>query len=206
MRPAKSAIILAMLTVLVISASAAEESKKNNRFVFGIHTGFSKGLGWEFDWHYRSSLSDKSTLNFFIGGSARYDLSRYAGIQLDLNLQSGCSDWTFTYWNWPRESGKDPFSIASISLLGVLHLFPAKRLRLFVQSGLGGGYLSGSQYSAFYGFCLNLTAGLGVKIRLSKPDSGPAIVLGTFLQHLIKKETFLNQTADYLRFQAGYEF
>ena len=206
MRGAHVIVPTFLIIIWGISVPAAGQPSSSGEFVFGFYTGWTKGLGWEFDWHSRSSISDRTVLGFHLGGTARFELSRYVGVQLDLNYLSGCNKWVFAYWNWPEESGEKSFGITSLSLQGVLHIFPAKRLRVYLQTGGGLSLGEWGDAGGFSGLYYNLNAGLGLKIRLTNPDTGPAIVLGTVLFHLIDPEMGLNRTADYLRFQVGYEF
>ena len=199
-------VFVFLLLAWGLPVPAEGQPASSRQWVFGFYTGWATGLGWEFDWHSRSSISDRTVLGFHLGGLARFEFSKYLGIQLDLNYQSGCNKWIFAYWNWPKKSGEKSFGITSLSLQGVLNLFPAKRLCVYLQTGGGLSHGKWGDYGGFSGLYYNLTAGLGFKIRLSNPDSGPAIVLGTILQHLIAPVMGQNRTADYLRFQAGYEF
>jgi len=177
-----------------------------DRWVFGVYAGWSRGLGWEFDWHYRSSISDRTSLQLHFGAYARYEISRLLGVQVDLNYQSGLNEWTFSYWNWPKTSGDDRFGITALSLQGVVHVYQIKRLRAYLQGG--GGFSAGSwgEYGGFSGTYYHLLAGAGIKIGISAQDSHPALNLGGSLLHLINPLYGVVRTADYVRFQVGFEF
>ena len=173
---------------------------------WGVYAGWSHGLGWEFEWHYRSSVSDLTTLQYHVGAYARYDVSRLWGLQVDLNYQSGLNEWIFSYWGFPEDSGSDRFGITSLSLQGVLHIIRSGRLRLSVLSG--GGLSSGplGNYGGFTRLYGHLTAGLGLRLSLKADTPRPALILGSAFIHLIDPEEHAAMTADYLRFFGGVEF
>jgi len=187
------------------SANTAADSGPD-KWAFGVYTGWSRGLGWEFDWHYRSSISDRTSLRFHLGGYARYEISRAVGLQVDLNLQSGRNAWTFSYWNRPKSSGDDGFTITSLGLQGVLHVFRHKRLRAYLQGG--GGFSTGpwGEYGGFSELYTHLAAGGGIKLNLSARESSPALCLGGALIHLMDPEHGAVRTADFVRFHLGVEF
>jgi hypothetical protein len=187
------------------SAISAADPRPH-KWAFGVYGGWSRGLGWDFDWHYRSSLSDKTTLRFHVGAIARYEFSRIAGIQADLNFQSGDNAWTFSYWNRPKTSGDDRFFITSVGLQGVFHVHRYKRLRTFLQGG--GGFSTGSwgEYGGFSELYYHMTAGAGIKIDLLAKDSSPVLSMGGTLMHLIDPEYGEVRTTDFVRIHLGVEF
>jgi hypothetical protein len=196
------AVVLGWIAPAQITPSASGP----DRWVFGVYAGWSRGLGWEFDWHYRSSISDRTSLQLHFGAYARYEISRSLGVQLDLNYQSGLNEWTFSYWNWPKTSGDDRFGITALSLQGVVHVCQIKRLRAYLQGG--GGLSAGSwgEYGGFSGAYYHLLAGAGIKIGISAQGSYPALNLGGSLLHLINPLYGVVRTADYVRLQVGFEF
>ncbi len=163
-------------------------------------------MGWDFDWHYRSSISDRTSLRFHVGGYARYELSRTVGVQMDLNLQSGRNAWTFSYWNRPKSSGADGFVMTSAGLQGVFHVYRYKRLRAYLSGG--GGFSAGpwGEYGGFSDLYTHMTAGGGIKVQLSAEESSPAFSVGGALIHLIDPEHGEARTADFVRLHLGIEF
>ena len=62
------------------------DAYQRSRFSFGIYTGWSFGLGYEFSWHDRPSRSDDYSLDLHLGGYAQYNLSERFGLQFNFNL------------------------------------------------------------------------------------------------------------------------
>ncbi|MFA9453260.1 MAG: hypothetical protein ACERK6_05025 [Candidatus Aminicenantaceae bacterium] len=200
-------LCLCIMFILVTSPLlTAKPAPGKSPWAFGIYAGWSGGLGWDFDWHYRSSLSDKTTLGGHLGAYTRYEISDVFGIQLDANYQAGTNEWTFQYWDWPEEQGEDRFGVFSLSLQGALHFLPAPRLRIY---GLGGGGISSGAWGEYGGFSdlyYHLVVGLGIKFGLSSSRSRPALCLGGTFHHLMDPVGGSTQTADYISLSLGLEF
>ncbi len=200
-------LCLFLFVVQVISPYlSAEPASGSSPWAFGIYAGWSSGLGWDFDWHYRSSISDKTTLRGHLGAYTRYEISDTFGVQLDANYQAGLNEWTFRYWDWPEEQGEDRFGIYSLSLQGVLHFLQIRRLRVY---GLGGGGISSGAWGEYGGFSelyYHLVGGLGVKFGLSSSRVRPALSLGGTFHHLMDPAGGSTRTADYVRLSLGLEF
>jgi hypothetical protein len=207
MRPSRFLILCFLILGLwLTSVPALGQLPEDRGLAWGVYAGWSHGLGWEFDWHYRSSVSDKTTLQYHAGAFARYDFFKFCGLQVDLNYQSALNEWIFSYWGFPEDSGSDRFGITSLSLQGVLHFARLGRLRLSVLSG--GGLSSGhwGEYGGFSRFYAHLTAGLGLRIGLYAEEKRTALILGAAFVHLIDPSEYATLTADYLRFFGGVEF
>jgi hypothetical protein len=195
-----------LLVPVIFLCLSAKPAAGNSPWAFGIYAGWSRGLGWEFDWHYRSSLSDKTTLRGHLGAYTRYEISDTFGIQLDANYQAGINEWTFQYWDWPEQQGEDRFGIFSLSLQGILQFLPAPRLRVY---GSGGGGLSSGawgEYGGFSGLYYHLIVGLGIKFGLSSARSRPALCLGGTIHHFMDPAGGLTRKADYVSLSLGFEF
>jgi hypothetical protein len=186
--------------LLPISLSGAPQTQALS---FGFYGGWSLGLGYEFDWHNRPSRSDDYTPDFHLGASAQYNFSEVLGLQADVNYQHGKNDWTFTYPGFPYDEGTDNFSFFSADLNAVITFWRPRGTSLYL---LAGGGLTSGDWEDFRGTYLNLDAGLGVKIRISRTHPNLGLNLaGTFV-HLIDPDKYGDETADYLKFQAGIEF
>jgi hypothetical protein len=194
------------LSILLATVPLLARAQGDRGLAWGVYTGWSHGLGWEFDWHYRSSVSDRTTLQAHAGTFIRYDLSRAFGLQVDLNYQAGINEWEFSYWDFPEESGSDRFGITSLSLQGVLHGLRFGRIGFFALLGGGPSFGRWGKYGGFSRSYAHLTAGLCIRIRLKAGDSALALLLGSAVVHLIDPHEHATRTADYLRFTGGVEF
>ena len=194
----RSIILIGMLVLFVIQVRAEQKSK----FLFGIYSGWSFGLGYEFDWHSRPSRSDDYNLNLNLGGYVQYNLSEQFGLQINFNFQNGTNPWTFQNWGWPDDSGTDNISFISFNLNGVVNYLRLKNVQFYL---LGGSGISSGDWEDFSGMYLNFVGGTGVKIYL-KPDSRPAINFAGTFHHLLKPDKYGSEHANYLRFLIGYEF
>ncbi len=206
MRTLKRLCGIFLVALVSVFSLFAEPASGNGKWAFGIYAGWSNGLGWDFDWHYRSSLSDKTTLQGLLGAYTRYDISDKFGVQLDANFQAGLNEWTFQYWDWPKDQGKDRFEIFSLSLQGVLHFLSLPRLRVY---GLGGGGISSGAWGKYGGFSeiyYHLIAGLGAKFSLSSSRIRPALNLGGTFRHFKDPADGSIQTSDYVSICLGLEF
>jgi hypothetical protein len=206
MRTLKRLLLFLLLVQFVFPYLSADPASGSSPWAFGIYAGWSSGLGWEFDWHHRSSISDKTTLGGHLGAYTRYEISDAFGIQLDANYQAGINEWTFQYWDWPEEQGEDRFGIFSLSLQGALHFLPAPRLRVY---GLGGGGISSGAWGEYGGFSslyYHLVVGLGIKFGLSSSLIRPAFNLSGTFHHLMDPAGGSTHTADYVRLSLGLEF
>jgi len=202
----KRLLLFMLLGQVIFPCLTAVPASGNRPWAFGIYGGWSSGLGWDFDWHYRSSISDKTTLGGHLGAYTRYEISGLFGIQLDANYQAGINEWTFQYWDWPEEQGEDRFGIFSLSMQGTIHFLPVPRLRIY---GLGGcGISSGAwgKYGGFSDLYYHLVAGLGIKFGLSSSRIRPALCLGGTFHHLMDPAGGSTRTADYVRLSLGLEF
>jgi hypothetical protein len=194
---------LALILAFMILPSALSGASPARRFAFGVYGGWSLGLGYEFGWHTRPSRSDDYTLDVHLGATIQYNLSPVFGIQGNVNYQHGTNPWTFTYPGFPYGEGTDRFSIVSVNLNGIVTPLRLKRTSFYL---LGGGGVSSGDFEDLSGTYFNLTAGAGMKIALSKTNTGPALNIGASFVHLIDPDPYGNETADYLRFQIGLEF
>jgi len=205
-RAMKRLCLFLLLVQVISSYLPAEPAPGSGKWAFGIYAGWSHGLGWDFEWHYRSSLSDRTALQGHLGVYTRYEISETFGVQLDANYQAGLNEWTFQYWERPEEQGEDRFGIYSLSLQGVLHFLPIRRLRVY---GLGGGGISSGAWGEYGGFSelyYHLVAGLGIKFGLSSSHIRPALCLGGTFHHLMDPAGGSTRTADYVRLSLGLEF
>ena len=205
-RDMKRLLLLFLLIQVISLCLSAEPASGSGKWAFGIYAGWSSGLGWDFNWHYRSSISDKTTLGAHLGAYTRYEISDTFGIQLDANYQAGLNEWTFRYWGWPEEQGEDRFGIASLSLQGVLHLIHIGRFRGY---GLGGGGVSSGAWGEYGGFSelyYHLVGGLGVRFGLLSSRARPALSLGGTFHHLMDPAGGSTRAADYVRLNLGLEF
>ena len=176
---------------------------RSGSLVFGFYGGWSLGLGYEFDWHNRPSRSDDYTPDYHLGAYAQFNFSDALGLQANVNYQHGTNDWTFTYPGFPYDEGTDTFSFFSANLNAVITFWRLRGTSLYF---LAGGGLTTGDWEDFRGAYLNLNAGLGVRIPISRSHPNLALNLGGAFVHLIDPEKYGDETADYLRFQAGIEF
>jgi hypothetical protein len=184
----------------------AEPDTGPGRWRFGVQIGWAGGLGWEFDWHYRSSISDRTSLGLFLGALARYDVSDSFGLQLNLDFQFARNRWTFDYWNFPRESGETRFGITSVGFMPVWHVLSLERFRFFLEAGGGMSFGEWGEYGGFSDLYYHWTAGIGLRFSPSPAGSAPALVLGAGCRRLLDPESGIVRTADLIRFQLGVEF
>jgi hypothetical protein len=187
---------------MFIFGSLEADASQLGRFLFGIYTGWSFGLGYEFDWHSRPSRSDDYSIDLHLGGYIQYNLSERLGFQVNFNYQKGTNEWEFTYPGFPYDSGKDKISFISFDLNGVLNYLRLKNVQFYL---LGGGGISSGDWESFDGLYFNFMAGTGVKIYL-KSDSRFAINLGGTFHHLLDPDEYGADHANYLRFHVGFEF
>lgn len=193
----RSFILIGILVLFVLQVGAEQKS----RFLFGVYTGWSFGLGYEFRWHYRSHYSDDYNLIFHLGGYAQYNISERFGLQFNVNYQGIANRWTFSYYWDPPTSGTDGMGFFSLNLNGVFNYLKLKNTQFYF---LGGGGICSGKWEAFHGLYFNFVAGTGVKIYL-KPDSQRAINLGGTFQHLLAPHSYGSYHANYLRFNLGLE-
>lgn len=199
----KKQALMALVLGLSLLPSYLSGTFQPKRLTFGVYGGWSLGLGYEFDWHNRPSRSDDYTPDFQLGAYGQYNFSDVLGLQANVNYQHGTNDWTFTYPGFPYDEGTDNFSFFSANLNGVITFWQPKGMSLYF---LAGGGLTTGDWEDFRGNYLNLIAGLGVKIPISQSHPNLALNLGGALVHLIDPEEYGNETADYIKFQAGIEF
>lgn len=199
----KRQVRLALVLALFILPSALFGSSQPRRLVFGIYGGWSQGLGYEFGWHSRPSRSDDYTLDVHLGAYVQYNLTAVFSIQGSVNYQHGTNPWTFTYPGWPYDEGTDKFSIFSANLNGVVTFWRLKGMSFYF---LGGGGINRGDWEAFWGTYLNLAAGLGMKIYVSRSHPDLAINMGGTFVHLIDPDKYGSETANYLKFLIGIEF
>jgi hypothetical protein len=191
-----------LLIGIFIFCTLNVDAYQRSRFSFGIYTGWSLGLGYEFSWHERPSRSDDYSLDFHLGGYVQYNLSERFGFQVNINYQNGTNEWTFTYPGFPYDSGKDKISFISLNLNGVLNYLRLKNAQFYL---LGGGGISSGDWESFDGRYFNFVAGTGVKIYF-KSDSKFAINSGGTFHHLLDPKKYGSDHANYLRFHFGFEF
>lgn len=206
MRAAKRSCVFFLAAQVLALFLFAEPTSGSGKWAFGIYTGWSSGLGWDFDWHHRSSISDKTTLQGHLGAYTRYEISDTFGVQLDANYQTGLNEWTFQYWDWPEDQGEDRYGVFSLSLQGTLHFLPMRRIRVY---GSGGGGISSGTWGKYGGFSklyYHLVAGLGIKFSLSSTRIRPALSLGGTIHHLMDPASGSTRTADYVSVCLGLEF
>ncbi len=183
-RNTKSQMRCLFLIGIFIFCALNVDAYQRSRFSFGIYTGWSFGLGYEFSWHDRPSRSDDYSLDFHLGGYVQYNLSERIGLQINFNYQNGTNPWTFTYPGWPYDSGKDKISFISFNLNGVLNYLRLGNAQFYL---LGGGGISSGDWESFDGLYVNFVAGTGVKIYF-KSGSKFAINLGGTFHHLLDPE------------------
>ena len=196
-----SVLIISFMALMFLPSFLSGTSRPK-RLTFGAYGGWSQGLGYEFGWHSRPSRSDDYTLDVHLGAYVQYNLSAVFGIQGNVNYQHGTNPWTFTYPGWPYDEGTDKFSIVSANLNGVITLLRLKGMSFYF---LGGGGINRGEWEGFWGTYLNLTAGLGVKIFISRSHPNLALNLGGVFVYLIDPEEYGGDTANYLRFLIGIE-
>jgi hypothetical protein len=199
----KLSVLITSFMTLMIHPGFLSGTPQPGRFFFGVYGGWSQGLGYEFGWHSRPSRSDDYTLDVHLGAYVQYNLSAVFGIQGNVNYQHGTNPWTFTYPGWAYDEGTDKFSIVSANLNGVITLWRLKGTSFYF---LGGGGINRGEWEAFWGTYFNLTAGLGVKIFISRSHPNLALNLGGTFVHLINPEEYGDYDANYIRFLIGIEF
>lgn len=199
----KKQALTALVLGLSLLPSSLSGTSQPKQLTFGVYGGWSLGLGYEFDWHNRPSRSDDYTPDFHLGAYAQYNFSGVLGLQANVNYQHGKNDWTFTYPGFPYDEGSDKFSFYSANINAVITFWRRSGMSLYF---LAGGGLTSGDWEDFRGNYLNLIAGLGVKIPISQSHPSLALNLGGALVHLIDLEEYGNETADYIKFQAGIEF
>jgi hypothetical protein len=193
------------LTTFLIAAfflAAGLEAAPKNRFSFGLYTGWSFGLGYEFGWHTRPSRSDDYTLDLHLGGYAQCNISDVVGVQLNVNYQHGTNDWEFNYPGFPHDEGTDPIKVFSFNLNGVFNVLRLKGMDIYV---LGGGGITTGDLESLNGTYFNLITGAGIRVFLSKSHPRIALNLGGTFHHLFDPGEYSGYSADYLRFQGGIE-
>lgn len=200
----RSLILIGILVLFVLQAGAEQKGK----FLFGVYTGRSFGLGQEFAWQSQGAYKINYDLNLHFGGYVQYNLSEQFGLQLNINYQFGAMPWTFQGWEEPEESGKDKFFFTSFNLNGVFNYVRLKNVRFYL---LGGGGINSVYWAHFDGIYFNFAGGTGVKIYF-KPDSRSAINIGATFHHLMDRKffdgisTYHANYANYLRLNIGFEF
>jgi len=199
----KKQALTALVLGLSLLPSSLSGTSQPKQLTFGVYGGWSLGLGYEFDWHNRPSRSDDYTPDFHLGAYAQYNFSGVLGLQANVNYQHGKNDWTFTYPGFPYDEGSDKFSFYSANINAVITFWRRSGMSLYF---LAGGGLTSGDWEDFRGNYLNLIAGLGMKIPISQSHPSLALNLGGALVHLIDLEEYGNETADYIKFQAGIEF
>jgi hypothetical protein len=196
------ALIVSSLAFVFLPVSLPGATKPRT-LSFGVYGGWSLGLGYEFDWHNRPSRSDDYTPDFHLGAYAQYNFSEIFSLQADVDYQHGTNDWTFAYPGFPYDEGTDNFSFFSVDLNAVIPFWRPRGMSLYL---LAGGGLTSGDWEDFRGTYFNLNAGLGIKICISKSHPNLALNLGGAFVHLIDPEEYGDETADYIKFQAGIEF
>ncbi len=195
----KCLILVALLALGVIPARAAQ----NDRVHFGIYAGWSQGLGRVFRWrHMLFSSPTDVNLNFHSGAYVQYDLSQSFGLQLNVNYQGGVYRTIETRYDKTTFTDKDALGALSVGLNGVLNCARVKNTQLYF---LGGAGIFAGNTHEFDCYFLDLQGGPGIKIFF-KRDSRSAINLGGTFHHLVDLKKYGHLSADYLRFQIGYEF
>jgi hypothetical protein len=199
----KKQALSALAFGLLILPSALSGTTQPKRLTLGVYGGWSQGLGYSFGWHSRPSRSDDYNLDVHLGAYVQYNFSAALGLQVNMNYQHGTNPWTFTYPGFPYDEGTDKFSIVSANLDGVITALRWPRMSLYF---LGGGGIDWGKWEEFWGTYFNLTAGLGLKIYISKTRPDLALNIGGAFIHLMNPGKYEGYTADYLKFLVGIEF
>lgn len=173
------------------------------RLTVGFYGGWSQGLGYAFGWHSRPSRSDDYNLDVHLGAYIQYNISDFLSLQVNVNYQHGTNPWTFTYPGFPYDEGTDKFSIVSANLNGVITAVRWQRTALYF---LGGGGIDRGEWEQFWGTYFNLTAGMGMKIYVSRSHPDLALNIGGTFVHLMNPGEYEGYAADYLRLLIGIEF
>jgi len=196
----KCLCLIGILLLSVIQAGAEPKDK----LLFGVYTGLSFGLGYEFNWQSSGHYSEGYYPIFHLGGYAQYNFSEWFGLQFNANFQGIAHLRTFSNFNDPLNSGTGLTGFISFNLNAVFNYLRLKNAQFYL---LGGGGINPGGVEVFDGLCFNFAGGTGVKIYL-KPDSQSAINIGGTFQHLLKpkRQYYSTQHANYLRFNIGYEF
>ncbi len=195
--------ILVFLLILPLNA------KPKNRFKFGLYSGLSKGSGFDFTFWRDPGvpteyyISRKKTLKYHIGGYIQRNFTQTFALQLNMNYQRGVREWEKVL---PYRSGKEQFSILSVSLCPVFRITDQE---LWEAYGLAGGGLSSGKWPdyTFEGdVYFNVMAGLGIKIFPLRSSPRLALNLGGSFHHLFELFIYEAGRASYFRFQVGFEF
>lgn len=193
-------LVIVMLAFFILPCRAEQK----NKLFIGVYTGYSFGLGYEFQRHYNNYYEDEYDLNFQLGTYMQYNFSELFGLQLNMSYQNGVYRWIFDYYEDPVAETEWNGSL-SFTLNGVLNYAKLKNAQLYLMGGVG--ILNGSL--GIGNTFIDLVAGTGVKIR-PKTGSRSAIVLGGTFHHLLKLDHDIygdkHGYANFLQLQVGYEF
>lgn len=203
-----SKILLSFILVFLLILPLNAQPK--NRFKFGLYTGQSGGVGNTFYlWRDGSAgeredyISFHNTLKYHIGGYIQHNFTQKFALQLNMNYQRGVWEWEN---DLPYRSGKDKFSILSVSLCPVFRITDQTLWEVY---GLAGGGLSSGKWPdyTFEGdVYFNVMAGLGIKIFPLRSSPRLALNLGGSFHHLFELFIYEAGRASYFRFQVGFEF
>lgn len=192
-------LLVIVLTLFALTAGA----EVNDKSLLGVYGGWAYGSSVEEDWNPSARLFDRYKLLYHFGGYFQRDLSPEFGLQCNVNFQQVKHYSSFQDFNAP-EMIYEPERrlLVALNLLAVLQLPLSARAQIFVQGG--GGIGSGTVYG-LSGLHFGLTGGAGLKL-FPKPGSRSAVIVGGSFHLLIDRSASGSATANYVRFNVGYEF
>ena len=202
MKYRKILLTLIFITLFILPLNAQQK----NQLKFGLYTGWSIGIagysGGISSGGVEGYLSGTHPLKYHIGGYIQYNLTRLFGMQLDMNYQKGVSEYEEEWTDIPYHSWKEPYSIISVSLCGVLSTKNLNNRQFY--------FLAGGGLSKWWGLSgddidINLMVGTGIKIFFLKSKPRRALNLGASFHHLFH-EIGSEVIYEHIRLYVGFEF